>query len=247
MLSFKTHPQEIEELKNQINSGKFYSITFIKKDDELRYLNGQKRIYNPGEDVKQSSYSRPDNGLFTVWDANAPDYKTGKRGAYRIVTVANILYVKSGGFVKDYTEENQIQERYGYTDEQLNEIKKKMKIDSMIQEEMLNVISENTETYDINGLLELINRFLKGDAVKQWATHVLQTAQKQGYEKIPAGDQAIIAAMKDITGIDLKPIGGGKYQLDFSAGAEYTPQAKSGVSPDSNKIYQTGYTGQSDE
>jgi hypothetical protein len=244
MLSFKTHPQEIEQLKNQINSGKFYSITFIKKGGDLRYLNGQKRIYNPGEGVKQLSYSRPDRGLFTVWDNNAPDYKTGKRGAYRIVTLENVLYAKSGNYVKDYTEENQIQERFGYTDEKLDEIKKKMKIDSIIQEEMLNVISENTETYDINGLLELINRFLKGDAVKQWATHVLQTAQKQGFENIPAGDQAVIAAMKDITGVDLKSMGGGKYQLDFSAGAEYSPQVKIG---DKSKIYQTGYTRQSDE
>lgn len=138
MLSYQTHPDEVRRIIDIINTGRFYSITFIKRntDAEIRYLNGHKAIYirpdGNGEEVpaaRRPSYDRVAKNLLLVWDRNAVDHKTGAKGAYRSVGLENILYLKSGSDVLDFVEENAILERFpSMDDKRLAEIRRKMGI-----------------------------------------------------------------------------------------------------------------------
>lgn len=139
MLTYDTHGSEVDDVIGIINSGRFYSITFIKRntDAEIRYLNGHKAIYKKPDGVEEEipaarkpSYDRMAKNLLLVWDRNAIDPKTGIRGAYRSAGLENILYVKSGSDILDFTEENRILERFKNIDEnKLAEIRKRMKIE----------------------------------------------------------------------------------------------------------------------
>lgn len=145
MLTFASHPQELKEIQDQINSGKFFSITFIKKDGSIRYLNGKKKIYTSDspETEKRGKWDRLEKNLLTVWDNNAVNPKTGEKGAFRVIALPRLLFVKVGNFVRDYTDENaEAIQQAGITPEQIEEIKQKMKINSMVQEEMETLLKE---------------------------------------------------------------------------------------------------------
>ena len=139
MLSYNTLGKEVDDIINIINTGKFYSITFIKRntDAEIRYLNGHKAIYRKPDGnevevpiVRKPSYNRIEKNLLLVWDRNAADPKTGVKGAYRSVGLENILYVKSGSQILDFTKENDILNRFKNIDEnKLAEIRRNMKIE----------------------------------------------------------------------------------------------------------------------
>lgn len=153
MLAYNTHEREIDDIIKIINTGRFYSITFIKRntDAEIRYLNGHKAIYKKPDGseeevpvVRKPSYDRVAKNLLLVWDRNAVDPKTGVKGAYRSAGLENILYVKSGSQILDFTKENQILERFKNIDEnKLAEIRRNMKMDSVVQEEIENLLNIN--------------------------------------------------------------------------------------------------------
>lgn len=139
MLSFQTHPDEVKEMQDIINSGKFFSITFVKMDGSIRFVNGHKIIYksdSPDTEAR-GKFDRLPHNILLVWDNNRPNEKTGQKGQYISVKLDRILFFKSGDFVRDYTDENSdVIVSAGITQEQLEEIKKKMKIDGMIQEKL---------------------------------------------------------------------------------------------------------------
>ena len=71
---------------------RFYSVTFIKKDNTLRLMNGRKGV-SVGVNGKGRSYEPSDKGLFGMWDVQ-------KRG-HRMVNVNSITSFKAKG--NDYT------------------------------------------------------------------------------------------------------------------------------------------------
>jgi len=138
MLSYSNNSKEIDDIINIINTGKFYSITFIKRntDAEIRFLNGHKAIYKNSENInmevpviRKPSYDRIAKNLILIWDRNAIDPKTGNKGAYRSAGLENILYVKCGNIVLDFIDENNILQRFKNINEiKLAEIRKNMNI-----------------------------------------------------------------------------------------------------------------------
>jgi hypothetical protein len=139
MLSFQSHPDEVKEMQDIINSGKYFSVTFIKKDGSIRYVNGHKIIYqsNSSDTENRGKFDRTASNILLVWDNNRVNDMTGEKGQYISVTLSRLLYFKSGQFVRDYTEENaDAITAAGITPEQIDQIKSKMKINSIVQEEI---------------------------------------------------------------------------------------------------------------
>lgn len=140
MLTYETHKHEIEDIFKLINSGKFYSLTFVKKGDgQLRYLNGHRKIYTKPdgseEVVKNIGYDPKNYNLIRVFDRNAENpYTKQKTGNYRSAALENIIFVKSGSQIFDFTEENNIRERFPYIS--IDDIKSKMKIQDVVDEEI---------------------------------------------------------------------------------------------------------------
>ena len=152
MLSFNTHPDEVKEMQNIINSGKYFSVTFIKKDGSIRYVNGHKIIYqsNSPDTENRGKFDRLTSNILLVWDNNRVNDITGEKGQYISVKLERLLYFKSGQFVRDYTQENADAIRAaGITLEQIEQIKTKMKIDGIVQEELESLY----EGFDYNKVL----------------------------------------------------------------------------------------------
>ena len=152
MLTFQSHPQEAKAMQIIINSGRFFSITFIKADNSIRYANGHKHIYSTdsSDEERRGKYNRLDKNILLVWDNNKIDDATGEKGAYIQARLDRILYFKSGEFTKDYTEENQQAiQAARITPDQIEEIRGKMKMTEMIQEEMQSMF----ESIDYNKFL----------------------------------------------------------------------------------------------
>lgn len=144
MLSFQSQPQIVQEMQNIINSGKFFSITFIKADNSIRFVNGHKHIHqsNSPETENRGKYNRLDKNILLIWDNNKVT-DMGEKGAYISAKLDRILFFKSGDFVRDFTNENQIaMEMANISPEQLNSIKDKMKLNQIIQEELLSLFNK---------------------------------------------------------------------------------------------------------
>ena len=153
MVTYTTHPQIINQIFKLINSGKFYSLTFIKKGDgEIRYLNGHRAIYKKPdgseEEVPAARYDPKDHNIIRVWDRNALDYKTKIPGAYRAAIADRILYIKSGNNIIDLVEENDIMNRFNLTYEDIEGIKNKMKMNEE-EEQSGHLINEGNRIYGI--------------------------------------------------------------------------------------------------
>jgi len=120
----------------------------MKKDGSIRYLNGHKAFYErpdgSKEEVLVAQPTKLEQGLLLVWDRNAEDYRTNKKGAYRSAKLENIMIIKSGNDVMDFIEENDIQERFGISEEQIAEIKQRMKIDNTIREVIRETLMSNS-------------------------------------------------------------------------------------------------------
>ena len=67
-LSYLTHRNEVEEMQNIINSGRFFSVTFIKADGSIRYVAGKKPTYKSTspESEKRGKYNRLEKNLLLV-------------------------------------------------------------------------------------------------------------------------------------------------------------------------------------
>ena len=180
MLKYTKDKAQLLDIIKIINTGRFYSLTFAKVDGSIRRLNGKKKIYrdNVTGEIKEIPLAQPtrlEKGLLLVWDNNAPDYKTGERGAYRSSKLENIMLIKSGQNLFDYIGENEIQKRFGYSDEEIQGERDRMKINEMIQEEIENIFeSKQTEQQatsflnknDVSNPEQIINDFKQTDLTK---------------------------------------------------------------------------------
>lgn len=135
MLSYPASRAQLDQIFRLINSGRYYSLTFMKIDGTIRFLNGHKTIYvpkeGPPEKVAAAKPNQLEQGNLLIWDRNAVDYNTGFKGAYRKSKLQNIMFVKSGQDVLDFMEENDIQKRFNLSDQQIEEAKREMKMDSL--------------------------------------------------------------------------------------------------------------------
>ncbi|MFA5207351.1 MAG: hypothetical protein WC428_01725 [Candidatus Paceibacterota bacterium] len=139
MLSFQTQPDVVKEMQDIINSGKFFSVTFIKKDGSIRFVNGHKIIYqntSPSTE-NRGKFNRLDQNILLIWDNNRINDLTGEKGQYISVKLERLLFFKAGQFIRNFTEENKDVVRAAkITPEQMQQIKSKMKIDGIVQEEI---------------------------------------------------------------------------------------------------------------
>lgn len=139
MLSFENYPKEVKAMQDIIDSGKYFSVTFIKMDKTIRYVNGHKKIYqsNSPETELRGKYNRMPYRILLVWDNNKINDKTGEKGSYVSAKLDRLLYFKSGQVNLDFTAENSIAiSDSGVTPEQLEQIKAKMKIGDIVEEEI---------------------------------------------------------------------------------------------------------------
>lgn len=145
MLTFQTHPQEVQEMQDIINRGVFFSITFLKKDNSIRYVNGRKHIHvsTSSPEENRGKFNRFDHNILLVWDNNKENPQTGKRGSYISAKLDRVLYFKAGDFVRDFTGENtQAVADAHLTPEQLQQIRQKIKLEETIGEEINNFLDE---------------------------------------------------------------------------------------------------------
>jgi hypothetical protein len=135
MLSYPESKTQLDQIFKLINSGRYYSLTFVKKDGIIRELNGHKYYYKPKDGPKREvQIAKPtqlEQGILLVWDRNAVDYKTGLDGAYRKAILKNIMFMKSGTDILDFMEENDIQKRFNFSDRQIEDARINMKIDHL--------------------------------------------------------------------------------------------------------------------
>ena len=84
MLTFQTHPDEAKAMQDIINSGKYFSVTFIKADGSIRYANGHKHKYEStsSKEELRGKYNRLEKNILLVWDNNKVDDYTGEKGSY---------------------------------------------------------------------------------------------------------------------------------------------------------------------
>jgi len=139
MLTYQAHPKEVQEMQNIINSGKFFSITFVKKDNTIRFVNGHKHVHvsTSSPEENRGKFSRLDANILLIWDNNKTDYQTGERGSYISAKLERILYFKSGEFQLDLTGVNsEVLQSANITPEMLQQIQGKMKLQEMIGEEI---------------------------------------------------------------------------------------------------------------
>jgi hypothetical protein len=140
MITYERNKSEIDGIFSMINSGRYYSMTFVKKGDgNVRYLNGHRNIYKRPDGsegvVTNVGYDPKNYNLIRVFDRNAENPKTGERtGNYRSAALENIIYIKCGNDFFDFVQENRIKERFPHVN--LDEIRNKMRIESAIEEEI---------------------------------------------------------------------------------------------------------------
>ena len=217
MLRYETHQGEIDKIFNLINTGRFYSFTFIKKGDgQLRYLNGKRHIYVKPDGtegvIKNIGYDPKNHNLIRIWDRNALNPITNqKTGNYRSAALENILFIKSGSDIFDFIEENQIVQRFPYIARQIPEIKAKMKIEDIVDDEAENLIREwgTEQLLTIADLGEYMSR-AEPNLTPEDGTALLQQEFQTG------GDEAVVKMFKEVAlGTDLQILGRGKYAFKF--------------------------------
>lgn len=184
MLRYETHSNTLNQIFNLINSGRYYSMTFVKKGDgNIRYLNGHRHIYqkpNGTDDVAINvGYDPKDHNLIRIWDRNAENYITKQRtGNYRSAALENIIFIKCGNELFDFVEENQITKRFPYIDERkLEEIRSKMKIETT---EPQNLSEDLDKTDVLKNYLNLLAQ--TQEQLTQYTNKSFQERQDQNVE-----------------------------------------------------------------
>lgn len=144
MLTFETHPQDIQEMKNIINRNIFHSILFIKADGSLRPVNGRKRKYvsSSPDTENRGKFDRQERNILTVFDRNKQQTDSTRQpmfdengkpmmGAPISVRLDRLLFFKAGSFVRDFTQENaDAIQAAGISPERIEAEKRKLKIEN---------------------------------------------------------------------------------------------------------------------
>jgi len=83
-----------EKLPRLLQSGKFVSVKFRKKDGTIRNLTGRTGVakHTTGEGLKFDPAKR---GMFVIWETTEANRKDEKDKGYRMVTLDNVLEVRA--------------------------------------------------------------------------------------------------------------------------------------------------------
>ena len=222
MLSYPESRTQLEQIFKLINSGRYYSLTFMKLNGAIRFLNGHKAYYKPKDGPQQEiPVAKPtqlEQGILLVWDRNAVNYKTGLKGDYRKSKLENIMFIKSGQDVLDFMEENDIQKRFNLSDQQIVDAKKNMKIDSL--DEKFKIFEDDAlgsrakidplkgKVYSIGQLDPLFAAYGNEPEIIKAIKYILAKEFRRG------GDQAVVDAVREYTGHVLTPMSLGRYMME---------------------------------
>lgn len=212
MLTYSTHPQELEEIQKTINSGRFFSITFIKADCEIRHASGKKINYQSDspDSEKRGKYNRLEKNLLLVWDVNKRyTDKEGNevKGAFIQAKLEKLLFFKCDTFTMNFVEENaEAIEACGITPEQLDQAMLKTNMSSMIEEEMDGMLNE--ASYTISSLGQLFTSIGYDKTIIPIIQKVLAKEFKRG------GDEAVVQSVKELGGFVLEPVSKGRYVVN---------------------------------
>lgn len=222
MLSYPESRLQLGQIFKLINSGRYYSMTFMKVDGQIRPLNGHKAYYKRPDgkqvEIPAAKPTSLEQGVLLVWDRNAINRRTGETGDYRKSKLENIMFVKSGNDVLDFMEENDIQNRFKLTDQQIEDTKRDMDIDSL--DEKFKVFEDDGQqlrkeldrvrgqVYSIGQLDGLFKLYGQPDEVIPMIRKILANDFRRG------GDQAVVDSVKELTGHVLTPMSLGRYMLE---------------------------------
>ena len=92
--------QEEAKIKIEESKGKFYSVKFIKKNGELRILNGRQGVHNSKHAPLKGvglAYNPKDYNLVNVFDVQIKDYRMINLNTLQELTIDNSTYNVVGG------------------------------------------------------------------------------------------------------------------------------------------------------
>ncbi len=177
MLTFESHPKEVQQMRDIINRNIYYGVLFIKADKSLRPLNGRKVKYvsQKKDGEARGIWNRKEHNILTVFDRNKQqedsqgnllyykDEKTGKvkplMNAPRSIKLDRLLFFKAGNVVLDFTGINsEAIKAAGIKPQQLEAEKERMKIttDSGELQNPLEIVDPDTITANPNDSIEEI-------------------------------------------------------------------------------------------
>lgn len=177
MLTFESHPKEVQQMRDIINRNIYYGVLFIKADKSLRPLNGRKVKYvsQKKDGETRGIWNRKEHNILTVFDRNKQqedsqgnllyykDEKTGKvkplMNAPRSIKLDRLLFFKAGNVVLDFTGINsEAIKAAGIKPQQLEAEKERMKIttDSGELQNPLEIVDPDTITANPNDSIEEI-------------------------------------------------------------------------------------------
>ena len=94
MLTFESHPKEVQQMRDIINRNIYYGVLFIKADKSLRPLNGRKVKYvsQKKDGEARGIWNRKEHNILTVFDRNKQQRrsKCSKRLKNWVVELRNI-------------------------------------------------------------------------------------------------------------------------------------------------------------
>jgi hypothetical protein len=217
MLSYPESREQLNQIFKLINSGRYYSLTFMKVDGTIRYLNGHRAYYKPKDGPEQEvPVAKPtqlEQGNLLVWDRNAVDYKTGEKGAYRKAKLQNIMFIKSGQDILDFMEENDIQKRFNLSDQQIEAAKRQMKIDA-IEEEFK--VFENTQGRSPMLTISNSPQYFKRMGFDDQGAKIMQRLLLREFNR--NGDDGVVDFFKQASGVTVYPIRRGQYIFEPTGG-----------------------------
>lgn len=220
MLTYQTHPEEVKTMQDIINSGRFFSVTFIKGDGTIRHVSGKKRIYKSDSPAseKRGKYNRLEKNILLIWDTNKTykDKETGeiKRGAYIQARIDRILFFKSGTFTKDYTQENiEAIEKANITQDQIDNAMMKTNMSSMISEEIEKILQEYNQNFfriaELPRLLKIkFKNELSDNDIQDYANAFIEQYKKLGYN-----DEKMLPYLRQLLGVEVFPVTHGKFSF----------------------------------
>lgn len=183
MLTFESHPQEIQQMKDIINRNVFFGMLFIKSDNSLRPVNGRKVKYESTstDAEKRGKWDRGAHNIMTIFDRNKqymshgqPVFKADGKplmNAPISVKLDRLLFFKAGSLLYDFSQINaEAIQRAGLSMEQVDAEKQRIvnNYNSLEKETPLEVVRLEDLTTDPQGqqqspedvVQEMIREFL---------------------------------------------------------------------------------------
>ena len=139
MLTFESHPQEIQKMRDIINKNIFFGMLFIKADGSLRPVNGRKVKYvsTSSDSENRGKWNRQDYNIMTIFDRNKQYLQHGQpvfkkdgkplMNAPISVKLDRLLFFKAGSLLYDFSQINaEAVQQAGLSMEQIDQEKQRI-------------------------------------------------------------------------------------------------------------------------